>query len=680
MRGGGREFCGFGALLTLGLFTWGMLALIRQVSVWGFCASSLSFDAATFDALHRFWTLLWTCFFVSFPVLLWTFGVMPFVRPRPVLFRGVSMHRLWLVILLLCRVGEASVPGPGSLPDPASVRGGASVWQLAVCNPSGLGGKAFTCLDSPHDVVLLSETHLTAPGKRAFFGALRSSGSTFRNMITSHPVPPRHSSSQVGQWSGTVMLSRWPLRALPHGFDSLTYESGRLCVGSFCVRGLWVHGCVVYGPPTGPTHPQAKAITNHLLELAFQRISSLPGLRFVAGDWNHDLARLEAIGVMRTLGFEDVQTLHKSRTGQAPRATCKFENRHDYLFLSPELAGLFSHCSILEHDWTDHAEVVGHFTGGQQSLEHFPWPIPDSMDWSNSVARRCNPSVDFLDPTLVDDQYESFWTQVERTQRHALRQVGIQCPNACLGRGKFRGPQRRVSNFVPPKASRCGEKQPAFLGSCLQHIRWSKQARRLRSYCRLARVETPGQAHRKHACSLWHSIVHACGFPGGFLQWWNQRFHALGEPLTLPVAPPSSAFAILILMGFEAELDSLEFALRRSKDFAAWLKRASDPYQMFAAVRRESPAQVSTLIRCVSAIVVDDPSDASLSLDSEHVWLPDASFVHSSGVVAPLVVTPDRLWLDDVSSYAVGNKITQSRHDADLATLFAAFEEQWTTL
>ena len=83
---------------------------------------------------------------------------MPFVRPCPVLFRGVSMHRLWLVMLLLCRVGKASVPGPGSLPDPASVREGASVWQLAVCNPSGLGGKAFTCLDSPHDVVLLLRT------------------------------------------------------------------------------------------------------------------------------------------------------------------------------------------------------------------------------------------------------------------------------------------------------------------------------------------------------------------------------------------------------------------------------------------------------------------------------------------------------------------------------------------
>ena len=368
---------------------------------------------------------------------------------------------------LLCRVGEASVPGPGALPASGTMD---SVWQLAVCNPSGLGGKAFAFVDSPHDVVLLSETHLTAPGKRSFFGAVRASGSGFR-MITGHPVPPRHSSSQVGQWSGTAMLSRWPLRALPHGFDSLTYESGRLCVGSICVRGLWVHGCVVYGPPTGPTHPQARAITNHLLEVAFQRISSLPGLRFVVGDWNHDLSHLEATNVMRTLGFEDVQTIHENRTGLAPRATCKFKNRRDYLFLSPELANLFSHCSIDEHTWTDHAEVVGHFYGGFLGLERFPWPTPDPMDWSHGAARRCMPDVDFTCPSHMDDQYEHFWTQVEQSQRGVLRQVGLQCPNACMDRGKYRGPQRRVSNFVPPKAARSGEKQPAFLGSCLQHIR-----------------------------------------------------------------------------------------------------------------------------------------------------------------------------------------------------------------
>ena len=102
---------------------------------------------------------------------------------------------------------------------------------------------------------------------------------------------------------------------------------------------------------------------------------------------------------------------------------------------------------------------------------------------------------------------------------------------------------------------------------------------------------------------------------------------------------------------------------------------------MFSAVRRECPAQVSTLLRRVSATVVDvDPGDASVSLDSEYLWLPDASFVHSSGVLTPLVVTPDRLWLEDVSSFAVGDRITQSKHEADLLTLFAAFEEQWSRL
>ena len=250
-RGGGHGFCGYSTLLALGLFTWVMLWISCVASDLGFGAA-LSFFGSALDAQHRFWALPWLCFVVCWPLALWTFSL-SFTRFSSVC-RRFSVFRLWLFAALLCRVGEASVPGPpvpGHLPG-SEICSSDSSWQLAVCNPSGLGGKTFAFLDSPHDVMLLSETHLTAHGKRAFLGSLRSSGSALRNMITGHPVPPRHSASQVGQWSGTAILSSCPLRALPHGFDSLSYESGRLCLGSFCIRGLWVHGCVVYGPPTGP--------------------------------------------------------------------------------------------------------------------------------------------------------------------------------------------------------------------------------------------------------------------------------------------------------------------------------------------------------------------------------------------------------------------------------------------
>ena len=325
--------------------------------------------------------------------------------------------------------------------------------------------------------------------------------------------------------------------------------------------------------------------------------------------------------------------------------------------------------------------MVGHFLGGSSQLERFPWPRPDPIDWSHERCRGTHAWVDFSDPSAMDDAYQAFWSQVEIAQKSNLQAHGIHLPNASLGRGKHRGPCRRVSNFVPPKASRCGEKQPAFLGSCLQHARWVRQVRRLRSFSRLARVHGKSVTHQEHACALWHSIVSAPGFPGGFRHWWTSRSHALGEPRILPLYPPASDFATLVLIGFEAELDSLESALKKSRDYAARLRRATDPYQMFVAVRKESPAQVSTLMRRVHATVVDvDPSDASISLDSEHLWLPDAPLLHSSGCVEPVVLTPDRIWLEDVTSFAVGDTITQTKHEADLPILFRAFEDQWKSL
>ena len=44
------------------------------------------------------------------------------------------------------------------------------------------------------------------------------------------------------------------------------------------------------------------------------------------------------------------------------------------------------------------------------------------------------------------------------------------------------------------------------------------------------------------------------------------------------------------------------------------------------------------------------------------------------------MVTPDRLWLESVDGLQQGDLITQTRMDAELQTVFAAFEEQWAQL
>lgn len=57
----------------------------------------------------------------------------------------------------------------------------------------------------------------------------------------------------------------------------------------------------MYGPPTGPTHVNGRAVTDELLGLALERTLQLSGPRFIAGDFNHDLDRLSTITTMERL-------------------------------------------------------------------------------------------------------------------------------------------------------------------------------------------------------------------------------------------------------------------------------------------------------------------------------------------------------------------------------------------
>ena len=557
------------------------------------------------DAWHRTWsfmTSLWTFLFSCLWLLQCRCWIYHWRSASSCWTVRVPQFWLWIWLALSCRIGEATCPGP------------VASWTISACNPSGLNGKTFAFLDDPADVVLLSETHLTGLGRQGFVGALRAAQSPLTHMITGHPVPTRHTASQVGQWSGVGILSRFPLRSLPHQWDPLTYESSRLCIGAVCCNGLWVHICVEYGTPTGGTQPRAKQVTDHLLFCALDRLTALPGPKILAGDFNHDWDSLEAVRALHALGYKDAQDLHQLRTGTFPQATCKQKTRRDFMFLSHELSPLFRECRVLDHSWTDHAELISVFEGGALSVERFPWPVPDPMDWSVNDTRVPGPSVDFSDPDSMDAAYLNFWSSVEQSNALALKVNGKCCPRASFGRGSRHGPVRRCQPCAPLKAPRIGDKGPAFLGSCVQHVRWTRQFRRLVSFTRLTAVIDPTPAHLTHQQSLWRSILDAPGFPGGFATWWSFKSHALGEPSRLPVLPPSHAFAQLVKVGFEYELSLLEKALNQSRTHAKRVQRAKDSAQFFAHVRRAAPAQVSTLVAEVQNSIAEiDETDFSIS-------------------------------------------------------------------
>lgn len=281
----------------------------------------------------------------------------------------------WLGLLALgwcIRVGEASVPGP----DSSSCGSHERTFQIGVCNPNGLVDKAMFFTDMEEDLWCVSETHLSQAGRRSFLKMMQRHAKQYTSFQFGHDVLPRSEVSDVGRWTGVGVLSRWPTCRLDHDWSPLLHATGRICVNTSFIHGHWISGCVIYAPPTGQTHGNAKQTADAILRVGLDRVLQLAGPRYLSGDWNHDHHRLETVGILRQLGWVDLQDLNLSRWGVAPQATCRGKTRRDFLFLSPELACMFRSCSLYTWSWTDHCVLVGTFACSSLDLERLPWPRP----------------------------------------------------------------------------------------------------------------------------------------------------------------------------------------------------------------------------------------------------------------------------------------------------------------
>eukprot|EP00435_Cladocopium_sp_Y103_P045874 s1099_g13.t1 len=574
---------------------------------------------------------------------------------------------LWVFLLLQCRVGEAKQPGPD--------------WTLGLANPNGLNTKAFAFADSKVDSWIFCETHLTRPASQKFFHTLKGAGAHYKSFVTGHPVAARSTTSDLGMWSGVGVLSRFPVRKLPHQWPEVAYQSGRLCCVAVCSNHIWVQGCVLYGTPTGPTHPQGRAVTNDLLGMAIERATLMGGPAFIAGDLNHDLDHLKVAAKLTRLGFQDVQDLHMQLTGELPQATCRRKTRRDFVFVNRALAQLFLRCEVIHETVSDHSFVVGHFRGGPKALERFPWPIPDQMDWVPPAERHQVDFVGFQNPDQATLDFSALWTQIEDSNVEARRLKGLLDVRAMRGRACQHKPVKRSQQVAPPKASRPGDRQPIFLGSCLQHAQWLRQSRRLQSLVRLLQAEHFGAAHVSHATSLWAAILRSPGFVPSFSVWWSSRALAVGEPSEIPSNLPSLSVAQLLCAGMSHECEQLELCLRHSRSAANRLCKASDAHAMYRAVRRDVPAQVDSLATTIRAQVVDvDCDQCALELDSSVSWDPSKPLLHSQGTLQIIHADHDKVWVNCVGGILVGDEVWQQNLVGDLPALFDAFETHWKKL
>ena len=329
----------------------------------------------------------------------------------------------------------------------------------------------------------------------------------------------------------------------------------------------------------------------------------------------------------------------------------------------------------------DHAYLIGKFRGVETDVYRFSWPIPDPMEWEPADTRLPVQKPLFQDPECLTQDYATFWSEVEHANMKARAQVQKPQVRAMTGRAKQLHPTRRETNLAPLKTSRPGDRQPAFLGSCLQHVQWTKQHRRLQSYVRLCASALPTVAHVAHQYRLWSVIRQARGFLPDFASWWTGRALGVGEPLDVPLEPPGHAVALLFLAGLELELSQLESSLNSARSHANRLHKASDAHSMYKAVKRNAPAQVDSLALLQTAYVAEvDDVDCAVITTEAVSWYPDAPIMHEGQPLEVIHWDTDKLWLQSCHSIQPGDALTQRRLMGQLPDLFAAFEDQWSRL
>lgn len=313
-------------------------------------------------------------------------------------------HVLWFFILS-CRVGEAVNPGPS--------------WSLGVCNPSGLQNKTDIAAQLDGTGWVISETHFTAKGVSNFRRGLQSLRSPFCNAIAGAPCQAKPG-NDVGSYSGVMLLTRAPARALPHNFDDESFATSRLQVAGMLIGSTWVQIGMLYGYPVGATHRSPKYQTELLLEQLITRIGhQTVGPRIIAGDFNFDTHELSQLQRLRDLGFREVQDIMCSRGTHVVTPTGKGARRIDHMWLSPELQTSLQSIQIRPDDWADHKAILAHFDGGDMDSPSSVWRMPVQFPWPKDW--QCFPSpTDHLDPSIA---YGSFWHEIESQHRSGKQQL-----------------------------------------------------------------------------------------------------------------------------------------------------------------------------------------------------------------------------------------------------------------
>lgn len=539
----------------------------------------------------------------------------------------------------------------------------------------------FSQLPSEPNVVWgVCETHLTAVGIRKFKTELKFANN---NLNLHHGAHAPHRSQAItaigGTHVGTGFVTNLPSRKLPMQCPIETWNQARCTLSTFLCNGIWIHGAVMYGYAHKAYSVEVRAATDKLLETATtQIVQNLRGPRFIMGDFNQEDGLLTQPQIWERLGWREAQSLQQERFGDEIVATCKQSTTKDYLWMSPELVQFFRRAEVVNHVYPDHGALLAHFWFfGHDTFVHL-WRQPKPIPWEECKGKIAEGQSSFHDLTSPEEKCIAI-AQTFEERVHANLVLQDKPGLLPMHKGRSQTMETRKINYhtKPLKPGRQGDTMPEFQGLCLQHQRWFTQHRRLESLARLYKAMPWNQKQFIHATREWRAVLKAPGF-GGFGKWWSKLQHKLANaPQIITDQLPTESDLCAISLTVLAEVRWFERSLQADLIAKAKHNRAMNLNKVFKDFAKPAVSPVSVLQDSICAQVVDvDPSDSSITLDNSCDFWP-GELVSSVGPFTPIIACEDKLWLESVQGFAVGQTVRQEKFIGQLDEMFLRFQSEW---
>ncbi len=572
---------------------------------------------------------------------------------------------VWLILVMCFRIGEASNPGP----DPNGE------WTFGLCNPSGLTSKTDHVAKLPGSVWVCCETHLAKPGVAQLKQGLRVLQSPHKYLVPGYPCESR-TTTDVGKFSGVLMLSQFPARAIAHQFPENLYQTSRIQVAGFCVGHTWIQVGMLYGVPKSVAHQQAKYQTECLLETLIDRLAwQTQGPRILCGDFNYQPHELHQLSRLRAMGFREAQDIALASWGKVPLPTGRGDRRIDQVWLSPELQHLLTDLKVEEGWWADHAVLQCTFDSNDASFEIDHWTMPMPMQWPSrwEVSASYDATVD---PSLA---YAQLWHGIEQAAVETLASTHCHVSAQQCGRGTTLETVKRKPSLSPCKLGREGDETPQYLGVSLQHNRWFRQFRRLQALARNVRKRGMTSNQIEQRCHLWKSIRNAVGFATGFGIWWHNEQLAPVFPNGLPLVIPEEQDLHTMCESFRVRLRAFETSLQQKRLGTARAKRRSDLSYVFRDCQQEKPPLVDALIQTNFGVVDRVNQDDQSIVFTEPVQFNSQDPVVGHGRILDIIYSDhDQVWVENVEAIIPGDTIIQERAITTDQAILHEFQKVWS--